>query len=483
MKPSKWIKEFSYTHANINEDHDITDITIDSRKVKEGSAFVCIRGFKTDGHLYIFQAIKNGAKLLIGEDEEKLKKSGIDYIVSNDIRTTLSEASASLYGHPSKKMKVIGVTGTKGKTTTTHLIWEIMKHANRQVALSGTNGTKYDDQVIDQARTTVESFELQSMLNELLNKGKDHFIMEVSSHALDLKRVAHMDFCGVVFMNLTHDHMDYHVDMEHYYEAKKKLFEMPHQYGLINVDSSYGQRLFEETKGNHKTFSILQEADFRAVNIVNHLDGSDFVVKTPVGDLEMTIHTPGMFSVYNSLAAIAVAVMEGIDLAVIKEALEGVQGIDGRFEVVNPGDDFTVVVDYAHAPDPLENVLKTCLEFRKNRVIVVFGCGGDRDRTKRPIMGEIATRLADLTIITSDNPRSENPKDIIDEIVEGAKTHKKPYLWFENRSEAIGFAILEARPGDIILIAGKGHETYQEFGNYKIHFDDREEAKKYLSSR
>jgi len=468
----------------IQENREIKGVEIDSRKVREGDLFVAIKGFATDGHLYIGQAKMNGCGLILGTDVERMDASGLDYIAVSNVRRALALAASAYYGDPAKEMKVIGVTGTKGKTTVTHLIWNILKTAGVKAALAGTGGIKYGDVVEPQNRTTAESFETFALMRRLLDMGYTHLVMEVSSHSLELYRVEGIEFDSVAFSNLSHEHLDYHNTMEAYYSAKRRLFEMGSRSASCDIDGAWGQRLRDEVRIDYTCSMQDPAARVFAKDIVAGMEGSRFTcVVDGEKEFELKVNTPGVFSVRNALLAVCVALGMGIDLDTIKRGIEAVQSVDGRFQVVNPGGDFLVVVDYAHAPDALLNVLTTAREFKKGRLITVFGCGGDRDKTKRPVMGEISTRLSDLTVITSDNPRSEDPAAIMAEIAEGAKQNDNPFVTIENRAEAIAYAIGEAKPGDVVMIAGKGDENYQEFKEYRIHFDDREEAEKILEGR
>ncbi len=459
---------------------EISSIAYDSRKVAKDSLFIAIKGFQSDGHQYIPAAIQNGAIAVLAEEKEKVPAEAENYMIVKDTRLALSRISSVFYHNPTECVDVIGVTGTKGKTTVTHLVWSILKKQGKKPLLIGTNGMKFEKEVSPLNRTTPEALELMEAIDKRKKEGAEAVVMEVSSHSLDLFRVHDIHFKGIVFTNLTHEHLDYHKTMEQYFKAKEKLFQMAHSYAVINIDNDWGKTLYQRYPENAYSYGIdREEADIRAKDIQYLLDGSVFQCITPKGDFAVRINTPGKFSIYNALAAIGVALKEEVPTQVIQEALRELHAVDGRFEVVNPNGKFTVVVDYAHTPDSLENVLKTAVEMKQGKVITVFGCGGDRDRTKRPMMGEISVRYSDFTVITSDNPRTEDPFAIIDEIEAGAHG-QNPYICIENREAAISHAIHMAKPGDLVIIAGKGHEDYQEIHGVKHHFDDREVARKIL---
>ncbi|MDA8233503.1 MAG: UDP-N-acetylmuramoyl-L-alanyl-D-glutamate--2,6-diaminopimelate ligase [Clostridia bacterium] len=475
-----------------NMDMEIKGIAYDSRKVKPGYLFVCIEGFRTDGHNYIAGALANGAVAVVVQ-REVVDLDRVPWIKVPDTRRALAYLSARFYDYPSTKLKMVGVTGTNGKTTITYLVEAIMKAAGYKIGLIGTIQNKIGDQVFPVTNTTPMALELQELLNDMVEQGVGYAVMEVSSHALELGRVDGCEFDVAVFTNITQDHLDFHGTMENYLEAKSKLFsglkkesvKNNRKYGIINKDDPHNGYLIERTNGEVITYGVENQADIMAAQIHIQANGVTFDVTTPRGEARIRLATTGMFSVYNALAAIAVGFVEGIDLQIIKEALEGLKGVAGRFEPVDEGQDFAVIVDYAHTPDGLENILKTAREFAEGRIITVFGCGGDRDKTKRPIMGRIAAQLGDFTVITSDNPRSEDPATILDDVEAGTAEVVGPekYMKVVERREAIRHAITMAKPGDIILIAGKGHETYQIIGDQVLDFDDREVARGFLRER
>jgi UDP-N-acetylmuramoyl-L-alanyl-D-glutamate--2,6-diaminopimelate ligase len=469
-----------------------------SRKVAPGFMFVCIVGYKVDGHNYILQAVEQGAAALLVEKDptalglppEVLDK--LCWVQVENTRTALAWVSARFYQFPAQKLTMIGVTGTNGKTTSTHLIEALLKARGHRVGLIGTIHSKIGEEVLPVNNTTPLPLELQQLLAKMVDKGADYGVMEVSSHALELGRVEAIEFDIAVFTNLTQDHLDFHENMEAYLEAKTKLFsglnptggKAHPKYGIINIDDPAGRFIQEKSRGQVLTYGIKSEATVKASNVLVKASGVSFGVTTPWGKADFKLRMTGMFSVYNALAAICVGLVEKIDLGEIKQVLEGVTGVPGRFELIDEGQSFGVIVDYAHTPDSLENVLHTANQFVIGRIITVFGCGGDRDRTKRPIMGSIAARLSDYTIITSDNPRSEDPVVIIEEIEAGIRDFvgSEQYAMVLDRREAIAYAISMAGPEDLVLIAGKGHETYQIIGDKTLPFDDRAVARQCLQT-
>lgn len=448
---------------------EISGVTCDSRKVKNGYAFVCIVGSLSDGHDYAQSALEKGAAVIVAQ-----KDLGIDnQIIVEDTHAAFATMCANWFGNPAKKLKLIGVTGTNGKTSVTYMLKSILESAGHKVGLVGTIQNMIGDEVIPTSNTTPNAYDLNSLFSLMCDKGCSYAIMEVSSHALDQCRVYNLDFEVAMFTNLTQDHLDYHITMDNYLEAKKKLFKMC-KTAVINKDDEYAERLMDGldckiitySTGNDSTFSA-KAVNYRPASVEYELVSNEILQ-------HIKVNTSGKFTVYNSLCAICCAVELGFDVSKVAESLAKLQGIKGRAEVVPTGKDFTVIIDYAHTPDGLKNILKTFNECKKNRVIALFGCGGDRDKTKRPIMGSIATRYADFVIITSDNPRSEDPMSIINDILVGLEGSPTPYKVIENRIEAIKYAIRIAKEGDIIVLAGKGHETYQILSSGTIHLDERE---------
>ncbi|MFO7152635.1 MAG: UDP-N-acetylmuramoyl-L-alanyl-D-glutamate--2,6-diaminopimelate ligase [Bacillota bacterium] len=462
------------------KDIDIKSIAYDSRKVEKGSLFVAIPGFKLDGHDFIGEAIEKGAVAVIGEKDVDLKDDVL-YVRVKDSRKALSEASSTFFGRPSEKMKVIGVTGTNGKTTTTYLIKAILDEAGFPTGVIGTVGIRMKDRLLPSERTTPESLELNRIFAEMQREGVEYVSMEVSSHSLKLHRVDSVRFEVGVFTNLTQDHLDFHENFEDYYSSKKKLFYLSRK-AAINADDPSGRRLCRELDIPLLTYGIEEKADVKAENVKIDSNGVSFDVVYNGERKTVVYRVPGRFSVYNSLAAITAGLLLGIDLDTMAKALEKVKGVPGRFEPVDEGQDFTVIVDYAHTPDGLENVLNTIKSFAKGKIITVFGAGGDRDRTKRPLMGKVVARYSDYFIITSDNPRSEDPEAIIRDIEEGLDETSK-YEKIVDRRAAIERAIEMASAGDVVLIAGKGHENYQIVKDKVLPFDDREVAREFLREK
>lgn len=471
-----------------NMDIDISGITYDSRKVKEDGLFVCIMGFKTDGHKYILSAIDRGARAIVIErDLENIQDIIDDYKVAivkvKDSRDVLSKLSAKFYGNPSEKFKLVGITGTNGKTSITYLIDSIAQANDKKTGLIGTIKSKILNEEYQLSNTTPESVELHYLFNEMAKKEIDLCSMEVSSHSLDLKRVDDVDFNIGVFTNLTADHLDFHKDMESYKNAKKKLFYKTSQINIINTDDKYGKEIYDEIKELDTpvlTYGINSNCDIYADNIDMHVSYSTFNLVTPKYSGNIKINIPGLFSIYNILASIGVCYFMGYSYEDIVKGIKAIKPIPGRFEPVENDRDITVIVDYAHTPDALENVLRTIRQFAVGKIITIFGCGGDRDAAKRPIMGKIAYDMSDYAIVTSDNPRTEDPKRIVEDIIEGMGRDKSKYDIVINRRDAIKAAIERAKNKDVILIAGKGHETYQIINNEVFDFDDKEVAKKFL---
>lgn len=463
-----------------NLDLDITHLDKDSRNIKENGLFVAIKGFDTDGHEYVETAIKQGAKAVIlqeGVTLETIKKvpAEITVIIAKDTRYALAICSCNFYGHPSRKFKLIGITGTKGKTTTAFMTKKILEKAGKKVGLIGTIATYIGDKKLeDSDRTTPESNKLQAIFAQMVEAGCEAVVMEVSSQSLKLNRVAGCDFDIGIFTNFSEDHISpkEHPNMEDYFNAKVQLFKMC-KTGFINADDYHVAKLSKlvpecaiTTYGIDNFCSVLA----KDITITNSY--VDFKVKIGMRNERIKTCIPGRFSVYNSLAAICVGEKLGANAEQIKEALEEVR-VPGRSELVNNKKELTIMIDYAHSPESLENILSAVKSYTRGRVISVFGCGGDRDTSKRPIMGEISGRIADFTIITSDNPRTEDPEKIVNQIEEGIKKTKGKYTVIVDRMEAIKEAIKMADKKDIIVLAGKGHEPYQEINGIKYPFDER----------
>jgi len=456
-------------------DIEISSITYDSRKAVKGSLFVC-KGFGFDKK-YIYDAIENGAAAILLDVDAEIP-DGVTVVKVKDARYALAHVSDVFYGSPSKKLKIVGVTGTKGKTTTTFMIKSILEAEKQKVGLIGTVKNMIGDEVLYAERTTPESLDLQSLFSQMREKNVDTAVMEVTSHALDLHRVSCVDFDIGVFTNLSRCHLDYHKTFENYLNAKAKLFKMCKK-GLVNVDNEYGEEIIKQAECEVLTYAIDKDADIKAKNVSILADRVEFDAMTPWGTYSVVVGTPGKFSVYNALAAIGVCGMMGVSSESIVKGLRHVS-VPGRVEVVETGTDYTVIIDFAHSPDSLENILTAVKSHAPGRVICLFGCGGDRDKTMRPIMGEISGRIADFSIITSDNPRTEDPASIVQQIEEGIKKTTSAYITIVDRREAIKYALMNAKPGDTIILAGKGHETYQQFKDKTIHFDEREVVREIL---
>lgn len=466
----------------------VSDLQFDSRQVKNGSLFVCISGFKSDGHLFAKEAVEKGAKALVVERPINLPYE-VTMVLVPDTRKALALLAAHYFNYPSQKFNLIGITGTNGKTSITNLMEAIFREWGKKTGLIGTIVNRVDQKILPTTHTTPESLELQRLFKTMVEDGVDYVMMEVSSHALSLGRVQGTEFDVAVFTNLTRDHLDFHGDLENYKKAKGILFrqlgiggKMRLKYAVINADDPYSAYFKEISMVPVFTYGIDAPSDFQAVNMELHAKGAAFRIKN-MAELLIRLNLAGRFNIYNSLAAIGVAIKEGVPFEIIASALEKLQGVPGRFETVEEGQDYTIIVDYAHTPDGLENVLKTAREVCQKRVITVFGCGGDRDRSKRPLMGEVAGRLSDYTILTSDNPRTEEPDAIIQEIIPGLEKAGGRFEILSNRKDAIENALRFAKPGDLVMIAGKGHENYQIIGNKKYPFDDKEVARAFLKEK
>lgn len=456
------------------EEAEITDVCYDSRKVKPGALFVAIKGFKSDGHQFIGKALEMGAACIVGE-EDRCEEG---YIKVADTRKFLAAASKNFFGCCVDKMKVVGITGTNGKTTTSYLIKQILELKGHKCGLIGTNQILIGNEAIDSERTTPESRELHELFKRMYESGAEYVVMEVSSHSLELDRVYGIEFEVGIFSNLTRDHLDFHVTMDNYAQAKAKLFAISKN-AAINADDEYAPVMLKEAK-NVITYSIEKDSDLKAEAIKLRERGVTFDVNFKGEERQLRLSIPGRFSVYNALAAASGALCLGISLEDIEKGLVIARGVKGRLEVVPTLTPYTVIIDYAHTPDGLENVINAVRGFAKKRVITLFGCGGDRDNTKRPIMGEIAQRLSDYVIVTSDNPRTEEPLAIMEQITAGMKTGD--YVCIESRRDAIKYALDFAKEGDVVILCGKGHETYQIFKEGTIHFDEREVVKECLRS-
>ncbi|GAJ99646.1 LOW QUALITY PROTEIN: UDP-N-acetylmuramoylalanyl-D-glutamate-2,6-diaminopimelate ligase [Geomicrobium sp. JCM 19055] len=463
----------------------ITSVEMDSRKIQSGSSFVALRGFTVDGHQFAEQAEQKGASAIIAEE---VLNVSIPVIVVKDSYRALAQIAAKFYDDPTKQLNVIGVTGTNGKTTTTHLIENIFNEAKRSLGLIGTLYTKYANETFESKNTTPESLLLQKNFRDMADAGVTDVAMEVSSQALALGRVRGTDFNVAVFTNLTADHLDYHETIDNYKHAKSLLFsQLGNRYAdelkaaVLNIDDPVSAELMQATAAPVITYGLSDKADVRGKNLRQTPSGTFFYVRNWRQSIDLDLKMVGRFNVYNALAAASAAYVSGISLETIKSSLEASKPIPGRFETVNLGQDYAVIVDYAHTADSLDNIMQTVKDLATKNVYVVVGCGGDRDRTKRPEMARIAESFADLAIFTSDNPRSEDPEHILRDMVAGVQTNR--YEVIVNRTEAIDYAISKATKDDVIVIAGKGHETYQEVNGVFHDFDDREVAKEAIMKR
>lgn len=481
MKLKDIVKDLQILSATADMEREITGICYDSRLVKPGDLFVAVKGLTVDGHRFIPKAMELGAAAVLCQD---VPAGEVPYVQVADCRYGLALCSRSFFGNPAAEMTVIGFTGTSGKTSSTI----IMKHLLEQelgakVGLIGTNGNMIGQEHLHSEFTTPESYELHQLFRAMRDAGCTHVVMEVSSHSLALERVAGIRFDVAIFTNLSQDHLDLHGSMEEYAAAKKKIFSQCKQ-GCINLDDRWADFMMQDVPCPITTFAAERNnADIIARDIRLSATGVRFAA-VHGDELALTrLNIPGMFSVHNALGIIAAASCLGIGLAPCADALATAQGVKGRMESVPTDGDYSIIIDYSHKPDALENVLKTLRPVTRGRLMVLFGCGGDRDRLKRPIMGAIAADNADYVIVTSDNPRTEEPMAIINEILPGLKNKRTPYKVICDRREAIGWAIDKAQPGDVILLAGKGHEDYQVIGHERIHMDEREIVAEYLSKR
>ncbi|EHQ91550.1 UDP-N-acetylmuramoyl-L-alanyl-D-glutamate--2,6-diaminopimelate ligase [Desulfosporosinus youngiae] len=458
----------------------VRGMSMDSRQVQPGDLYACVPGFKVDGHDFAASAVASGAVALV---VERLLPLEVPQVKVPNVRQVMGTLAANIYDHPSEQLELVGVTGTNGKTTITYLIEKIGIKHGKKVGLIGTLGSRIDGRTIPGDRTTPEAIDVQKLLGEMVAEGVSLAVMEVSSHALVLGRVAGCEFDAGIFTNLTQDHLDYHKTMEDYLYAKSRLFadlkgDKQPKISILNGDDPAFEKLRQASAATVVSYGIHNSADYRAENVEVTTEGVRFQVHFRGAVRDIWYATPGFFSVYNALAAFAWGVERGYSPEIVAEALAEISGVPGRFESIRLGQPFQVIVDYAHTPDGLENVVRTARDFTKGRLLTVFGCGGDRDRTKRPLMGEVAAQWSDYLLVTSDNPRTEDPGQIIREILTGVSG--VDYVAIADRREAIWSACRLAKPRDTILIAGKGHETYQIFGTEVHPFDDREVAREAL---
>lgn len=469
------LKSIKLTKIIGNPDIQVSNIVFDSRKARLNSLFVATKGTKLDGHNYIQTAIKNGAKAIVCQYLPEHKFDGVVFIQVEDSAQALAQLASAFFDNPSSKLKLLGVTGTNGKTTTVTLLYNLFKKLGYKVGLLSTVRNYIDEKEIEATHTTPDAIQINNLMKQMLDSGCEYCFMEVSSHAIDQQRIAGLDFAGAVFTNITHDHLDYHKTFAEYIKAKKKFFDdlKPESFALINSDDKNGNVMVQNTKAQIKNYAVRSAADFKAKIIESHFEGS----MLNIDNVDVWTYFVGRFNAYNILSVYASAIMLGFDKNKILTALSEMKPVEGRFETLRSQNGITAIVDYAHTPDAILNVLNAINQIRNDdqELITVIGAGGDRDKTKRPEMAKIASENSNKVILTSDNPRSEEPNAIIDDMKLGIDTeNKKKVLSIVDRKEAIRTACLLAKHGDIILLAGKGHETYQEINGIKQNFDDRE---------
>ena len=480
MKLARLLEHLDILESTADPALDITGVSYDSRRTRPGDLFVAIKGFESDGHRFIPKAVENGAAAVLCEEAPA---DGTPYVRVRDCRYALAIVSRDFFGNPAARMKLIGFTGTSGKTSSTQILKHVLETQGARVGLIGTNGNMIGDKLLHTEHTTPESRELHELFREMADAGCTHVVMEVSSHSLTLERVAGITFDVAVFTNLSQDHLDLHGTMEEYAAAKKKLVSQCRA-ACINLDDARGEYMAEGVTCPVLRYSAKESAaDLTAKDIRLTAEGVRFAAVYG-GQLALTkLRIPGMFSVYNALSVEAACLSLGMDLSDAAAGVSSAEGVKGRMESVPTDGDYSILIDYSHKPDALEKALRALRPVTRGRLIVLFGCGGDRDRGKRPIMGEIAAKNADLVIVTSDNPRTEDPMDIIREILPGTKKGPAACRMICDRVEAIRWAIDNARPGDVILLAGKGHEDYQVIGHEKHHMDEREIVADWLRQR
>lgn len=451
-------------------DDEVTFITDNSSKVDKGCVFVCIKGARFDGHTKAAEAILNGAVAVVVDRDLGLENQ----LVVENTRSAYTHLCAAIHGHPEKKIKLIGITGTNGKTTSAFIIHSSLTEMGHKTGMIGTVQNVIGDKIIPASLTTPDPNELFSLLEEMVDTGCEYCVMEVSSQALHQRRVDGIHFDAAIFTNLTQDHLDYHGSFENYRDSKHMLFENS-DFAVFNIDDEASEFMMKNTDCRNITYSVkINECNYSAKNVKVSASGVKYELVSDENIGRVSFHVPGEFSVYNSMGAAICLIELGMDFRKTVEAVSHCKGIPGRMEVVPTDKPYTIIIDYAHTPDGLENVLTSLREITSGKIISVFGCGGDRDKTKRPIMGEIGTRLSDIAIITSDNPRTEDPDEIIKDILEGITKHRSRVVVEADRTKAIAKAIETAEENDVIVLAGKGHETYQILSTGKIHYDERE---------
>lgn len=493
MKLMKVLERVEYEVLLGDISSELIDICNDSRTAHQGSLFIAIKGYHVDAHDCLPQVLENGCRALVVDNPEKIGQNwekqypDLAVILVKNTLIAMALIASDFYQRPSEKINLVGVTGTNGKTSIAHLTGNCLEVLQQETAVLGTTGNRIGKKLYPTSNTTVESIKLQWLFQEMVNQSIDTCIMEVSSHALRTHRVDDVHFDYSIFTNLTEEHLDFHKDMEDYYQAKKTLFAQTEKASIINIDDPFGERLYNELKIEGKpvySYGLSKKADYHASEIIAHHNGSDYLFNYAQGNMQISIPIPGKIYVSNTLAVLALLHQMGCDSGEMHLAIKGIKAVDGRLEVVKNDLGATVVVDYAHSPDALDKVIEVCREFTSGKLYVVFGCGGDRDKTKRPVMGNIASSKADFAILTSDNPRTEDPSAIIEDVLKGIQASNREKVYIEkDRHLAIACGVAKIQKGDTLLITGKGHETYQIIGVTKNHFDDREEAALALSKR
>jgi len=487
----KIIEEVCQVQVLGADDKIITDITADSRVVEEGSLFICLKGATVDGHKFLQMAVEKGAVAALVENVPEEIPEGVTLLVVPDTRKAMEAVVPYFYDYPGKNMRMLGITGTNGKTTTTNIIRTVLRRAGYKVGLIGTINIMIEDEVTEAHNTTPDVVDLQKALYAMKNAGCDYVVMEVSSHALVLNRVAGCEYDCAVLTNITQDHLDFHKTIENYRDAKSLLFEglangtKENKNAVFNMDDGSSEIIKARTKVNCLTYGKGHDNDIYPISFDVQAKEMALQLATPVGEMNLNLKITGEFNVYNVMSAVACLLAENVDKEIICDVLNGFDGVPGRFQLVEAGQPYTVIVDYAHTPDGLDNVLKTARSITKGKLWAIFGCGGDRDNKKRPIMGGIALELADKVVVTSDNPRTEDPEKIIDQIfvaLQDVPAGKEVYR-ISDRREAIEYVLANAEADDVIMIAGKGHENYQILKDRTIHFDDREVVLEYWSEK
>lgn len=475
MKLKELVKNLEIRHFNAQENIEVENISISSKNLENNSIFICIKGVNTDGHNYVDDAIKNGCVLVVSE---KKLSNEIPHIVVSDTRKAFSILASNFYGNPSKKLKLIGITGTNGKTTTSYLIKSILQTNGKKVGVIGTLGYQLEDKNYDLSLTTPDPMELNKIFYEMVNAKCEYCVMEVSAHAIALNKIFGLEFEVACFTNLSQDHLDFFKDMKTYGDVKKSFFNKTYtKCAVVNTDDDIGREIFISQNIPTVSYALYNPSDVFAINITQKLSGSNFTLNLFDNVIDVKTNLVGTYNIYNSLCAITVCAVLGLKTEEIKKGIGSCKGVEGRFEVIKYKGIY-IVIDFAHTPDGLSNVLKTAKSLCKGKVISVFGCGGSRDATKRPIMAREAEKYSDITIVTSDNPRYENPEIIIDDINKGFITNN--HIGISKRKEAINAGINMCRKGDCLVICGKGGEKYQDINGVKTPYTDKEEIYKIL---